>query len=126
MANKLEAFLSDNKIDSRRLLTASRQLERLRPADRATKLAQRQARKREDGKLPEGLKKPRSGRPVTTVGLENAFADKRLSGPAKNRILRAVNAVLALRKKDAIALDALFDLAPAKAAPAKAAETGKD
>ncbi len=121
MANKLEAFLSDNKIDHRRLLTASRQVERLRPADRATKLAQRQARKREDGKKPEGLEKPRSGRAVTPVGLQNAFADKRLSGPAKNRILRAVNAVLGQRKKDPVELDALFDLAPAKAD--KAAES---
>ena len=116
MATKLEAFLSDNKIDHRRLLSASRQVERLRPEDRAIKLVQKQARKKEDGKVPDDLKKPRSGRPVTKVGLQRAIAGDRLSSAAKARILRAVNAVLSLRKKDEVKLEDLFDLTPAKAA----------
>lgn len=121
MATKLEAFLSDNKIDHRRLLTASRQAERLRPEDRAIKLVQKQARKKEDGKVPDDLKKPRSGRPVTDVGLARALTgDDRLSSAAKTRILRAVNAVLTQRKKDEVKLDDLFDLTPAK--PVEAAQ----
>lgn len=112
MANKLDQFLIDKKIDHRRLLNASRQLERLRPEDRKIKLTQAQARKREDGKNPEGLDKPRSGRTVAKVGLANALAGKRVSGPQKNRILSAVNRILEQRKQKPAALGALFDLAP--------------
>ncbi len=119
MATKLESFLSSNKIDQRRLVAVSKRLERLQPEDRAIRLKQRQARKREDGKKPEGLAKPRSGRPVTPMSLKRAFQDERLSGPAKNRILRAVNHILETRKDKAVALDALFD-APAPAAKAEA------
>lgn len=115
MASKLEIFLKDNKIDGRRLIAASRIIERLRPEDRNTRLVQRQARKSEDGKKPEGLQKPRSGRPVTTVALESALVGKTISGPQKTRILRAVNRILEQRKKPAVTLAALFDAAPAKA-----------
>jgi hypothetical protein len=116
MATKLESFLTEHKIDHRRLLVVSKRLERLRPEDRKVRLTLRQARKSEDGKRPEGLEKPRSGRPITTVTLDAALAGKSLSGAQKTRILRAVNQVLTQRKKDAVALDALFDLsAPPKA-----------
>ncbi len=120
MANKLESFLSSNKIDQRRLVAVSKRLEGLRPEDRAIRLKQRQARKSEDGKKPEGLAKPRSGRPVTAMGLQRAFSDERISGPTKTRILRAVNHILETRKKSAVALDALFDT-PAPTAKAEAA-----
>jgi hypothetical protein len=118
MASKLETFLSDNKIDHRRLLVASRQIERLRAEDRRIKLAQKQARKSEDAKKPEGLGKPRSGRALTPVGLKNALAGRMMSGAAKARLLRAVNSVLAAKKKDAVAIDALFDPPAPKAAAA--------
>lgn len=121
MATKLETFLADNKIDPRRLLVASRQIERLRPEDRRIKLKLRQARKSEDAKRPEGLEKPRSGKPLTKVGLGNALGGKKLSSVSKARILRAVNRVLEQRSSDAVSLDALFDLASA-AAPAPAEE----
>ena len=122
MATKLEAFLDKEKISARRLLSASRQLERLRAEDRRIKLVQKRARKSEDGKKPEGLAKPRSGRPVTKVTLENAVRGKCLSSAAKTRILRAVNRVLEQRKKDAVALDALFDLQPAPKPAADASD----
>ncbi len=116
MANKLETFLSENKIDRRRLVTASRQLERLRSEDRAIRLKQRQARKSEDGKKPEGLDKPRSGRVVTPISVDRALRDEDISGPQKTRILRAVNRILEQRKKEPVKLDALFDApAPKKA-----------
>ena len=99
MASKLETFLNENKIDTRRLLATSRQIERLRPEDRAIKLKQSQARKSEDGKKPEGLDKPRSGRPVTERGLRTALAGESVSGPQKTRILRAVNTVSSRRRR---------------------------
>ena len=106
MASKFQQFLSDNKIDPRRVLVASDQIEKLRPEDRALRLARRQARKEEGGKKPEG--KPRSGRPVTTSLLNNALAGKTVTGPAKTRLLRAVNKVLETKKKDPVELKALF------------------
>jgi hypothetical protein len=109
MTTKLESFLKSNKIDPRRLVAVSRLLERLRPEDRAIKLTQRQARKSEEGTKPEGLAKPRSGRPVTAVSIDKALAGKPISGPQKTRILRAVNRVLELRKKPPVELGALFD-----------------
>lgn len=106
MASKFQQFLSDNKIDPRRVLVASDQIEKLRPEDRALRLARRQARKEEGGKKPEG--KPRSGRPVTTSLLNNALAGKAVTGPAKTRLLRAVNKILETKKKDPVELKALF------------------
>lgn len=110
MATKLDTFLTDNKIDHRRLLAASRQIERLRPKDRTVKLKQRQARKSDDGKKPEDLPKPRSGRPVTKVALQAALSGGRLSGPTKTRFLRAVNHILKLRKTNPVELSTLFDV----------------
>lgn len=106
MASKFQQFISDNKIDPRRVLAASAQLERLRPEDRALKLAKRRGRKEEGAEKPTG--KPRSGRPVTQVLLDEAVAGKKLSGPAKTRLLRAVNRVLEQKKKDPVDLKALF------------------
>jgi hypothetical protein len=111
MATKLEAFLTEKKINKRRLLAASADLERLRPEDRAIRLAQRKARKSED-KKKEGLaaKKPRSGRPVTERALDAALEGKPISGPAKTRVLRAINRILEQKKQDPVTLYALFDL----------------
>ena len=108
MSTKLQSFLTENKIDPRRLLSASRLIERLRPEDRTIKAAQRRARKSEDGKKPEGLQKPRSGKPVTDVGLNNALTGGSVSGPQKTRILRAVNRILEQRKQPIATLDKLF------------------
>jgi hypothetical protein len=109
MATKLEKYLTDNGIDHRRLVAASHQIERLRDEDRRTRLVMKQARKSEDGKKPEGLTKPRSGRPVTDVSLRKALAGKPVSGATKTRILRAVNRVLEQKKKGAASLADLFE-----------------
>jgi hypothetical protein len=108
-ASKFAKFLTDNKIDPRRVRAASRQLERLRPEDRAKRLARRTAKKSE-AKPAEGEKpaKPRSGRPATGRLLEAAAAGKPISGPAKTRLLRAVNHVLSQKKKSATDLKSLF------------------
>jgi hypothetical protein len=108
-ASKFAQFLADNKLDPRRIRAASHDLERLRPEDRAKRLARRRAKKSE-AKPAEGEKpaKPRSGRPATAPLLNAATAGKPISGPAKTRLLRAVNQVLAQKKKTATDLKALF------------------
>jgi len=114
MASKFEQFLNDNKIDPRRLLVASEKLERLRPEDRALKLTRRRSKSGEAGAKPEGEgeksapKKPRSGRPITGRLLSAATAGKPVTGPAKTRLLRAVNHVLEQKKKKPVELKALF------------------
>ncbi len=110
MASKFAQFLTDNKIDPRRIAAASRELERLRPEDRAKRLLRRQAKKSET-KPAEGAEKPtkpRSGRPATARALSAAAAGKGVSGPTKNRLLRAVNRVLEQKKKSATDLKSLF------------------
>jgi hypothetical protein len=122
MATKFEAFLKEKKIDPRRILAASADIEKLRREDRTIRLERRLARKSEDGpKKKEGEvpKKPRSGRPVTHRALAAALAGKELSGPAKTRILRAVNRLLEQKKQAAVDLRSLFEL-PKKNLPKKA------
>jgi len=101
---KLQKFLTSKKLDARRLLAASYKLERLTLADRAIK-----AKK---GNKAEGAEKvtdkPRSGRPVTQRALNDLFAGKTISGPTKQRILRAVNALLESKKQEKVDLKTLF------------------
>lgn len=115
MATKIEDLLKEKKIDPRRILAASSEIERFRPEDRAIHLAKRAARKSEDpAKKKEGLagKKPRTGRAVTQRAIDAALAGKQLSGPQKTRILRAVNHLLEQKKQEKVELSALFDPTP--------------
>ncbi|MFO0757447.1 MAG: hypothetical protein U0359_13200 [Byssovorax sp.] len=114
MATKFEDFLKEKKIDSRRLLAASAEIEHFRPEDRKIRLDKRLARKGDDAakKKEAAAKKPRSGRPVTARALSAALTGKNLSGPSKSRILRAVNYLLAQKKSEAVELAALFDPTP--------------
>jgi hypothetical protein len=114
MDSKFAKFLKEHQIDARRVLAASRQIERLRPEDRHIRL-QRKQRKRTEAAgtpVPEGAKekpaKPRSGRVVTERLVQDASAGKTVSGTAKNRLLRAVNRVLEQKKKQPAELRALF------------------
>lgn len=104
--SKLAEFLKNHKIDPRRVRVASRELEKLRPEDRALKLKKRQS-KAADAKGEAGPK-PRSGRPVTAPLLDRALTGKTVGGPEKTRILKAVNRVLEQKKKDQVDLRALF------------------
>ena len=105
--SKLSDFLTSKKIDPRRILVASRDLEAFRPEDRAIRLAKRKARTGGEG-APKETRKPRSGRPVTQRAIDAALAGKSVSGPTKTRILRAVNAVLEQKKAEKVDLKALF------------------
>lgn len=110
MATKFAEFLQEKKIDPRRLISSSKQLEKLRPEDRALRLAAKKKRgsdSDDEGEKGDGPKR-RSGRPVTHRLLESAKTGKPVSGPAKTRLLRAVNRVLEQRKQDPVDLRALF------------------
>jgi hypothetical protein len=105
--SKLSDFLTSKKIDPRRILAASKNLEALRPEDRAIKLAKRRAKTAAEG-APKETRKPRSGRPVTRRAIDAALAGKPVSGPTKTRILRAVNAILEQKKAEKVDLRTLF------------------
>jgi hypothetical protein len=113
-ANKLKSFLDTNKLNPKRLLAVSHKLETLTPDDRKIKLGKRQAKKGAEGGAPAAAgekkeaAKPRSGRPVTPRALDAALTGGTISGPTKQRILRAVNFLLEQKKKDKVDLKALF------------------
>ena len=109
MASKFSEFLQEHNIDERRLLIASKHLERLRPEDRRLrrqKTNTEAAASNDDA--PAEPSKARSGRPVTHRLLATATAGGAISGPAKTRLLRAVNRVLEQKKQDPVDLRALF------------------
>ena len=109
MASKFAEFLEGKKIDPRRVASASRALERLRPEDRAVKLKKRSSKPAEGGsEKAEAGPKPRSGRPVTAQLLHTALEGKPLTGPGKTRLLRAVNRLLEQKKHDPVDIRALF------------------
>lgn len=106
-STKLQTFLDSNKLNADRLLAVSHKLETLQTADRLLK-AQRRAGKREGAEKKE-VAKPRSGRAVTPRALSAALkGNATVSGPTKQRILRAVNYILEQKKKDKVELKTLF------------------
>jgi hypothetical protein len=111
--SRFSEFLTTENIDPRRLLVASRQLERLRPEDRAARLKKRLGRK--SGETPaapaageEAPPKRRSGRGVTPRLLTTAQSGGPLSGAQKTRLLRALNRVLEQKKKEPVDLRKVF------------------
>lgn len=110
-SSKFKDFLSEKKIDPRRIITASTKIERLTREDRSIRLVKRQAKKEgasAEKKAEAAAKKPHSGRPVTPRALDAALAGKAISGPQKTRILRALNAVLEQKKLEKVELTQLF------------------
>jgi hypothetical protein len=105
--SKLQAFLSQHKLNANRLLAVSHTLETHRKEDRTLKLERRRNKKAEGGEKKE-VAKPRSGRPVTQRALDSALSGQQISGPTKQRILRAVNYLLEQKKKDKVDLRAIF------------------
>ncbi|MBX3260778.1 MAG: hypothetical protein KIS78_30335 [Labilithrix sp.] len=105
--SKLQTFLTQNKLNAKRLLAVSHSLETLRKEDRTLKL-ERHRNKKAEGAEKKEVAKPRSGRAVTTRALDAALAGGAISGPTKQRILRAVNYLLEQKKKDKVELKTLF------------------
>jgi len=114
MSSRFSEFLSTEKIDPRRLLAASRRLERLRPEDRKLRLERRLKKGSDAAAAPaaaEGAEKkakPHSGRPVTPRLLEQALSGAAISGPQKTRLLRALNNLLTQKKKGEVELRKVF------------------
>jgi hypothetical protein len=111
--SRFAEFLSTEKIDPRRVLAVSRQLERLRPEDRALRLKKRLSKSAEGGApaadpAAPAPAKPRSGRAVTERVLGAAQSGGSLSGPQKTRILRAVNHILGQKKREPVELRKIF------------------
>ena len=106
---KFAQFLTSKKLDRRRIVIASKQVESFLPEDRAIKLNKRNAKKAEGGEgAAKETRKPRSGRPVTNRALDAALVGKAVSGPTKTRILRAVNRLLEQKKQAKVELKTLF------------------
>jgi len=106
--NKLQDYLTKNKISLRRLTSASGQIERLSDEDRKIKRARKLAKGGDEGSKELATQKPRSGRRLNPATVTRAAAGTTISGPAKTRVLRAVNSVLAQRKKPEVKLSDLF------------------
>jgi hypothetical protein len=107
MSSKFAEFLEKNKLDARRLIAASKRIERLQPEDRAARLAKRRSRGADAapaaaGEEKKAPKKPRSGRAVTRRLIEAAQVGKPVPGPAKTRLVRAINQLLSQKKQPAI------------------------
>jgi hypothetical protein len=109
---KLDKFLKTNKLNPKRVLAISHKLETLTRDDRTLKLAKKQVKKAGDapaeGEAKKPTGKPRSGRPVTPRALTSALSGGAISGPTKQRILRAVNYLLEQKKKEKVDLKTLF------------------
>src|SRR5690242_17629683 len=99
--SKLKSFLNQNKLNTKRLLAVSHTLETHRREDRVLKQQRRINKKAEGGEKKE-VAKPRSGRPITPRALDAALSGGAISGPTKQRILRAVNYLLEQKKKDKV------------------------
>ncbi len=107
--SKLAGYLTENKIDPARVVYASEQIEKLTAADRAIRLGKRQAKGKEDEAAKAArAKKPRTGRPVTTQAITKAVTGAALTGPQKQRILRAVARIAEQKKLSAPELSNLF------------------
>ncbi len=107
---KFAKYLEESKIDPRRILAASREIERLTREDRLF-LAQAACKRRLAGKKAEAKaerKKMHSGHPVSPSLIDAAKVGKAVSGPAKTRLVRALNRILEQKKQPVIDLRALF------------------
>ena len=106
--SKLQDYLKKQNIDARRILAASHDLEANRPEDRATRLAKKRAKGGDETAKEAAAKKPRSGKPLSRPTLDRALEGGPISGAAKTRLLRALNAVLGTKKKGEATLRDLF------------------
>lgn len=105
--SKLQSFLNQKKLNPKRVLAVSHNLESLRKEDRTLKLERLRSRKAEGGEKKE-VAKPRSGRPISDRAMLTALTGGAISGPTKQRILRAVNYLLEQKKQDKVELKTLF------------------
>jgi hypothetical protein len=108
--SKLSDWLTKNKVDPRRVVAFSRDLEAHRPEDRKLKSLRAKVKggTASDEDKEKAKQKPRSGKPVSAPTLDRAIRGQTVPGPAKTRIVRAVNAILSQKKKSEVQLKDLF------------------
>ncbi|MEM7449323.1 MAG: hypothetical protein AAF355_13905 [Myxococcota bacterium] len=108
--SKFADFLSNHKIDRRRLLATSRRIEKLRPEDRIVRMARTKVRRGSDQEELKTVasKQARSGKPVTPLLLNAAILGQPVSSKAKKRILRALNAILEQKGGESASSELLF------------------
>jgi hypothetical protein len=97
--SKLSDYLQKHKIDTRRVLSASKKLEALKPEDRGIRLARERAKGGDEAAKELAAKKQRSGRAVTQPMLQKALLGKPLTRRARARVTRAINAVLSHKSR---------------------------
>lgn len=107
--SKLGDTLKKHKIDPRRLISASKDLEQHTAEDK--KLARDKALMKA-GKLEKNEEraklKPRSGRPVTAPMMARAALGQPVPGPVKTRIVKALNVLLKAKKQPELGLRDVF------------------
>ena len=113
MSTKFADLIKEKKLNTKRILAISTEIEKLRPEDRASRLSKRltRAKIKAGGDVDKNAPpppKPRSGRPITPRAIDAAIAGKSLTGPQKTRMLRAVNALLEFKKLGTLEMSALF------------------
>ncbi len=108
--SKLKEYLAKEKIDTRQLMATSKRIEKMTAADRKVRLARKKVAggKPTDAEKETAQMKRRSGRKLSAPALQRALAGEKLSKGAKKRVVRAVNAVLAQKKKGEAKHDDLF------------------
>lgn len=110
----LKSFLDSKGITEKQLIHVSGRLETFGDADRA--LMVKRAEKRRNKELAAKkyaeleLAKPKAmGRPLTSLQLSAAVADKPVARKVRSKILRAVNHVLSKKSQPAADMKALFE-----------------
>jgi hypothetical protein len=108
--SKLSEYLEKQKIDPRRILIASRQIERFTREDYAVRRARQVVKKGKPTDAQKSLaeKRARSGRPVTRPSLDKALRGERISSTTRSRIVRALNRILSQKKKSEVSASDVF------------------
>jgi hypothetical protein len=97
--SKLSDYLKKHKIDPRRVVAASKELEALRPEDRKIRRAREAAKGGDESAKELAAQKRRSGRALSRPAIARALAGSTVTRKTRGRIVRAVNVVLAHKTK---------------------------
>lgn len=113
--SQLSDFLSEHKITTEALIAASAGIEKLSPEERAVRVKRAGARAQKKAYSELGLDKTKSrGRGITADVIGRAVAGTPIPRVARQKIVRAVSAILVSNKKDAVDWRPLFGDAKVK------------
>jgi hypothetical protein len=115
-----EDLLKSRSITMEQVLRKSKILERRSPKDRELATKRRAARAQKQGYDNPRIEKPRSGRPVTGKQFKDALADRPIARLQRQKLLRAVNAILKARELETVDAEHLFRDVRRKKGKAKA------